>query len=62
MNFQSRDKLKNCILNIFEYSEHYKKKSGSRTSKWKKVSKKLSLVFYRIDGNEENRRIKFECV
>lgn len=33
MNFPSRDKLKTCILDVFEYSEHYKKKRGSRTSK-----------------------------
>ena len=31
--------------NDFGYSEQYKKKSGSRTSKEKKVSKILSLVF-----------------
>lgn len=28
MNFLSRDKLKTCILDVFEYSEHYKKKEG----------------------------------
>ena len=47
-NFPSRDKLKTCILNVFEYSEHHKKKSGVGLVNRRKLIKTITSIFIKL--------------
>lgn len=46
MNFPVCDKLKPCILNTFEYSEQYKKKSGNSSNKYPSAIKLLKTKYF----------------